>query len=373
MGIHITEIINAFKKLGYEVLEVSLVKNNSIKKSEGKEGRFWEIISLLIPKLLYEVMEIVYNVYGYLKLKKAIKSFQPNFIYERYSSFNFCGVLVAKHTHTKICLEVNAPLHMEKIKYEKLFFKKLSKNIENWVCNNATACIVVSSPLKKILIDQGVRAEKLTVVSNGINPDHFKKVAKNNIREKYDIPEKAVIIGVVAWFRKWHGLDRLIKMCYEESLFQCKKVYLLVVGDGPAIPECKDYVKQKLIDRYVIFAGAKERSEIPEYIDAFDIALQPRVTSYACPMKIIEYLAMGKVIIAPDQENIRDILIDQENAILFDPGDMCDLNIKIQSIINKSEFKKELSKNALETIIGKKLIWTENAGKAISLIGGLDV
>jgi len=123
----------------------------------------------------------------------------------------------------------------------------------------------------------------------------------------------------------------------------------------------------------VIFAGAKERSEIPEYIDAFDIALQPRVTSYACPMKIIEYLAMGKVIIAPDQENIRDILIDQENAILFDPGDMCDLNIKIQSIINKSEFKKELSKNALETIIGKKLIWTENAGKAISLIGGLDV
>ena len=367
-GIHISEIINAFRKLNHEVLEISLVKDNDNIKLKKKKNRFLEIITLLIPRFLYELMEIFYNFYGYFKLKKAIKIFEPDFIYERYSSFNFCGVLVAKHTNSKICLEVNAPLHMEKIKFERLIFKGLSKFIENWVCNNAAICIVISSPLKEILVRQGVRREKLNVIINGINPDHFKKVLKNNIREKYNIPEKAAIIGVVAWFRKWHGLDFLIKTCYENGLFRLKNVYLLLLGDGPALLECKTYVKEKLIEKNVIFTGAVERERISEYIDAFDIALQPRVTSYACPLKIIEYLAMGKAIIAPDQDNIRDILTDQKDALLFKPDDKDDLCSKIHTLLKNSNYKKELSRNALKAIEEKKLTWIENANRAISLI-----
>lgn len=369
-GIHITEIINAFRKLNHEVLEISLVKDNTNREKKKNQNRFLDLITMLIPRILYEFMEIFYNVYGYFRLRKAIKIFKPDFIYERYSSFNFCGVLVAKHTNIKICLEVNAPLHMEKIKYEQLNFKGLSKRIENWVCNNAAACIVISSPLKKILVKQGVREEKLNVIINGINPDHFKKVLKNNIRKNYNIPEKATIIGVVAWFRKWHGLDLLIKTCYKNSLFQSKNVYLLLLGDGPALPECKVYVKEKCIEKYVIFAGAIEREKIAEHIDAFDIALQPRVTNYACPMKIIEYMAMGKAIIAPDQENIRDILTDQKDALLFKPDDMDDLCAKIHTILKKSNLKRGLSRNALKTIEEKKLTWVENAHRAINLING---
>jgi glycosyltransferase involved in cell wall biosynthesis len=372
-GIHITEIINAFRKLNHEVLEISLVKDNSNIENKTKKNIFLEIITLLMPRFLYELIEIFYNFYGYFKLKNEIKIFKPDFIYERYSSFNFCGVLVAKHTGTKICLEVNAPLHMEKIKFERLIFKRLSKFIENWVCNNATTCIVISSPLKEILVKQGVRREKLNVIINGINPDHFKKVGKNTIRKKYKIPEKAVIIGVVAWFRKWHGLDLLIKTCYKNSLFQFKKVYLLLLGDGPAVPECKAYVKEKCIEKYVIFAGAIERERIAEHIDAFDIALQPRVTNYACPMKIIEYLAMGKAIIAPDQENIREILTDRKNALLFKPDDMDDLCSKIHTILKYPNYKRELSKNALKTIKEKKLTWIENADRAIDLINGYSI
>ena len=61
---------------------------------------------------------------------------------------------------------------------------------------------------------------------------------------------------------------------------------------------------------------------MPSWLKSIDIALQPAVVPYASPLKLIEYLATGKSIIAPAQDNIKELLEDGENALLFDEGDM---------------------------------------------------
>jgi glycosyltransferase involved in cell wall biosynthesis len=69
----------------------------------------------------------------------------------------------------------------------------------------------------------------------------------------------------------------------------------------------------------VTFTGVVPRERIPEYVAAFDIALQPAVVPYASPLKVFEYLALGKAIVAPRQPNIEEILTDRLNAFCLIP------------------------------------------------------
>ena len=70
----------------------------------------------------------------------------------------------------------------------------------------------------------------------------------------------------------------------------------------------------------VQIVGLVAHEAIPGLVAGFDIALQPRVVAYASPLKLFEYMAAGKAIVAPDQPNIREVLVDGETALLFDPA-----------------------------------------------------
>src|SRR6185503_19651967 len=97
-------------------------------------------------------------------------------------------------------------------------------------------------------------------------------------------------------------------------------VRLLMIGDGPAYPALCRYVTAHGLESAVVFTGAVKRQDIAAYIAAIDIAVQPSAPEYACPMKIFEYMGMGKCIVAPDQPNIREILEHNVNGYLFETG-----------------------------------------------------
>ena len=98
-------------------------------------------------------------------------------------------------------------------------------------------------------------------------------------------------------------------------------VHLLIVGDGPARAAVEEAARKAGTADRVHVTGAVKRPDMPDHIAAFDIALQPAATPYASPMKVFEYLAMGKPCIACDQPNLREILDDGESGLFFTPGD----------------------------------------------------
>ncbi len=367
-GIHIREMIKAFAELGHEVITYGLVKKEI--DSEKKEiGKHWEAITRFIPPILYEIMEIMYNLWGYHKLRRLVKENRPDFIYERYALNNFCGILAARHSGIPVILEVNAPLYLEKSLYAKLYLKSISKRLETWICNNASKTIVVTSPLKKILTEQGVNPDNLVVMANGINPRKFNSLIDGNeIRKQIGFADNEIVIGIVGWFREWHGLDFLIKTSIEKNIFHEKNARILLSGDGPAINGIKNLINRYHLENYVLISGTIAREVVAQYIAAMDITIQPRVTKYACPMKIVEYLAMGKAIIAPDQPNIRDLLKHEWNALLFEPENKNDLYSKIERLIEDKSLRDRLAKNAIQTIHDKKLLWIENAKRVENII-----
>jgi UDP-N-acetylglucosamine:LPS N-acetylglucosamine transferase len=136
-GIHICEMVNAFKALGHEVHIIALVKP-SYAGIDANYKRVWRFFSHNIPPWLYEVLGFGYNLYGYLRLRRAIKTKQPDLIYERYALNSCCGVLAAKRSGIPLVLEVNAPLWHEQTKLGRLRFRRLARYFERWICSHAT-------------------------------------------------------------------------------------------------------------------------------------------------------------------------------------------------------------------------------------------
>jgi glycosyltransferase involved in cell wall biosynthesis len=367
-GIHISEMINAFRMSGHPVDLVALVELDE-KREKKTKGKRWEQVALSVPNLVYELMELAYNLYGYRNLCRQIRKKKPDLIYERYSLNTFCGIWASRRFGIPIVLEVNAPLYYEQRKLGKLTFESVARFSERWICSNSTRTIVVSEVMKKMLEEEGVPPAQMTVMQNGINPKEFHLgISGEAIRKQYGIEGK-VVVGFVGWFRPWHGLEMLVKMMHEAGLSE-KNVCLLLVGDGPAYRDLYRYAEEHGLESSVIFTGPVKRPEMAAHIAAMDIAVQPSATEYACPMKIMEYMAMGKCIVAPDQPNIQEILQDRVNGYLFKPGDPERFKTALLEALQDEGARKKIGRSAYETIYQRKYLWSANAEETLNLVFG---
>jgi glycosyltransferase involved in cell wall biosynthesis len=114
--------------------------------------------------------------------------------------------------------------------------------------------------------------------------------------------------------------------------------------------------------------GLVDRDRIAGHVAAFDIALQPQVVAYASPLKLFEYMALGRAIVAPDQANIREVLTDGENALLFRPGDPAHFAAQIVRLCADQALRRRLGDAASATIDTRGYTWDDNARRVAALV-----
>src|SRR5262249_3154918 len=121
----------------------------------------------------------------------------------------------------------------------------------------------------------------------------------------------------------------------------------------------------------VTFAGIVPRDRVAMHVAAFDIALQPRVVPYASPLKLFEYMALGRAIVAPDAPNIREILVSEESALLFDPAAPDGMRRALDRLAGDAELRRRLGAGARRAVVERELTWDGNARRVIALAGVL--
>ncbi len=364
-GIHIAEMVNAFRQLGHEVLVIGPGVQN-LNGAEKKSARYtW--IKKILRGPLYEIAELTYNFFGYRNICKAIRGFHPDFIYDRYITFNYSAIAAGKKYNLPVFLEVNAPLAYEREHEpdERLYLKKLAYAIERKVCSDASKTIVVSTPLKEYLVSVGVPEEKIMVLPNGVNTEKFfPRPTSESLMKKYQITDDEIVIGFVGILRSWHGIDMLLE-AFNLVIKEHGKCKLLLVGDGPIRHDIEHMALDLGIGEKVIITGRVSHDQIGEYVSLFDIAVSPKATFYASPMKILEYMAQGKAVVAPNMLNIKDIIAHKRNGLLFKANDMNDLVEKLGVFVNDRQLQKKLGENATETVHAKRN-WVSNANYVIA-------
>lgn len=363
-GIHVASMVHAFRKLGHEVRMVGPAVTDSARVSP--EGHSFLKVKRLAVGPVYELLELAYNLFGFSLLQRSLAVFKPHLIYDRYSLFNYSCVAVGRRHGVPVFLEVNAPLAYERDHEpdESLHFRKIAYSLETMICSRADRTVVVSTPLKTYLTSKGVPPEKVVVLPNGASPRVFPPRPKSSrLLQELGLEPSNVVIGFVGILRPWHGLDILLR-AFQIVHDRSSQAVLLLVGDGPIRGDIERKASELKIQPYIRITGRVPHGEVNEHISLFDVAVCSRTTFYASPLKIPEYMAQGKAVVAPDTDNIRDLVVPGLHGVLFQPGSHVSLSDAILCLVEDGSLRDRMGKGGLHHVL-RRLNWEANAGRII--------
>jgi glycosyltransferase involved in cell wall biosynthesis len=361
-AVHLEEMIAAFRALGHETL---LVGPESFAKAEfGHDPKLLQRFKALIPKVAYELLELGYNIPAYLRLRRAWRKFQPDFIYERHNLYFLAGTWLKRAKRVPLVLEVNAPLARERMTHDGLGMPRIAEALERKVWTRADYVLPVTNALASEIKKAGVAAQKIEVICNGIDPAKFFRDESAAHAAKARLGFSGNVLGFTGFVRDWHGLDVIIGALAAPEL---QDAHLVVVGDGPAIPSLKAQAERLAVSSRVTFAGLVDRERVGDFIAAFDIALQPKCVEYASPLKLFEYMALGKAIVAPDQPNIHEVLDAEETALLFDPARPDTMLAAVTRLIADKQLRERLGAAAAKSVHSRGFTWQRNAARVAAL------
>jgi glycosyltransferase involved in cell wall biosynthesis len=363
-AVHIEELMTALSALGHEIVKV--VPGGSEKQKFGDEDGLVAALKRYLPRAVYELMEFSYSLVAYRRLRKAYLEHRPDVLYERSNLFLFSGVWLKRRYKLPMLLEVNAPLFEERNRFDGIALKGFARWTEETAWREADFVLPVTDVLADHLRHAGVPEERIRVIPNGINQDRFLSDIDNRaVRQRLGLTDR-LVLGFTGFVREWHGLNHVVELLAEDR--GGRQLHLLVVGDGPARESLEAQARSLGVSGRVTFTGVIGRDDVAEYIAAFDVALQPAVTAYASPLKLFEYMALGRAIIAPDMRNIREVLSDGLDALLFNPDTEGGFREAIERVCGDDELRDSLGKAARAAITEKGLTWENNARKIESLV-----
>ncbi len=367
--VHISGIAGAFENLGHKVSFVSPTDINPLKTGDvaAPKGGLRNVLYFLadkMPQVFFEFMEIFYNVMAIKKLKLKIAETKPQLIYERYAFFCFAGIFISRKANIPIVLEVNEVGGFDRVRPQKLV--KLSKLFENYIFSNADVIITVSEFLKEQIVQRGGKRDSILIVSNGIDVKLFdKQINPDVLKQKYEI-SGSKIVGFVGYLVHWHCLDMLIEV-FAKIRLKHPESKLIFVGDGVLRDDLEKLAKSLGIESDFIITGRVDHSEVPDYINLFDVAIIPNSNEYRSPIKLFEYMAMGRVIVAPDQPPVLSVLEDGKTGFIFKNGDADDLYSKINAALVSDIVSQEIGVNARKTVL-EKYTWDIHATSILQFI-----
>ena len=366
-AVHMDEMIDALRALGHEVVLAGPARGGQ--ESEfGSDAGLIATLKRLLPRAVYEILEAIYSIPAFFRLYGAYTRLRPDFVYERYNLFMFAGLWLKKLTGIPLLLEVNGPIFEERSLHDGLSLQKFAAWAQGAVWRGADYTLPVTEVLAGYIRRYGVPDSHIHVIPNGINPVRFHDGGGGtDIKAEYGLRDR-LVLGFTGFIRGWNALDRVIEFIAGDN--GRHNLHLLVVGDGPARQELSQLAMARGVADRLTITGVIGRGQVADYVRAFDIALIPGVTEYASPLKLFEYLYLGRAIIAPDMPNIREILTGGENAVLFNAGAGHDeaFASAILRLCTDNKLREHVARNAPSVIEARGLTWARNAGRVIAIV-----
>jgi glycosyltransferase involved in cell wall biosynthesis len=325
-------------------------------------GRARAALKRRFGRWLHEPKEILWNL-RYVRLETdLLKALRPDVLLVRDHLMTASCVPVARRLSLPLVLELNAPADEAGLYLKEYWhLPRVARAIEAYKLRHADAVTVVSSTLKRLLVETyRIPEGRITVVPNGADLDRFHPGVGRDAEVRFP-PQTGPILGFVGSFRRWHGTDLMIRMVREVGEARPQTGFLLV-GDGPEAPVVQEAVRP--LGGRVVMTGRVPHARVPGLTAAFDIGVLPETLFYASPLKVVEWMAAGKSVVAPGHAALGDLVTDGEEALLFRPGDADDLVRAVLRLVDDAPLRARLAAAAAQRAV-RSLSWTENARRVL--------
>lgn len=206
---------------------------------------------------------------------------------------------------------------------------RLTKMLETHVFKNANAVTTICEGLRKDIISRGISADKITVIPNAVDIDKFTFGEQPDLEllQKLNLADKTVL-GFIGSFYAYEGLLLLLD-ALPEIIQKNPSVRLLLVGGGPQDKQIKSKVAAMGLQDSVVLTGRVPHDQVQRYYNLVDVFVYPRLsmrlTDLVTPLKPLEAMAQGRVLIASDVGGHHELIQDKVTGYLFKAGDRVSL------------------------------------------------
>ncbi len=373
-SVHIQELANALSTLGHQVTILVASRGTMLCPLKAEVIEVEAEIPPLAPEALSNVgqektiakeqrsLRIGNAMLERLLTLHATEGF--DLIYERYSLWSAAGVKAAQKLKIPCLVEVNAPLLEEQRKYRKLALNSEAEAIEAEVFGGAHVLLAVSEEVKAYAIARGGNPERTFVVRNGVDIKRFHPVVEP---ESLKGTDEKFVIGFVGSLKVWHGIEVLLEV-FRTLLDHSLAYHLLLVGDGPLRSWTEGYIQGARLAEKVTITGWVPYDRLPRLIQRMDVAVAPYPfleNFYFSPLKLFEYMAVGKPVVASRIGQIQEVIQDAETGLLVRPGDPGDLVEKIERLRHTPGLREALGTAASQE--AGHHTWERNARNVMAL------
>jgi glycosyltransferase involved in cell wall biosynthesis len=228
----------------------------------------------------------------------------------------------------------------------------LSRWLESFLYKKADHLLVNSPAYKEYLISKGIKAEKVTLIANGVDIEQFDPINTGlALRQELNLDDKFIVTYAGA-LGLANDLDTLLQAA--SLLNKNKNIHVLIVGDGKERQRLEALAKDLDLNN-LTFTGAKPKSEMPNYIAASDscIAILKDIPMFKTtyPNKVFDYMAASRPIILAIDGVIRDVVESAEGGLFVQPGDPKALADAILKLSADPEVSKRMGESARAYVI----------------------
>lgn len=249
-------------------------------------------------------------------------------IYERYSLWSHAALGFARRRGLPYVLEVNSPLVVEQSTYRQLARCETARRIERYLFSAASRVVAVSAEVAAYVRAHGGDASRVLVAVNGVDLSLYRNVTPTGALDE------RFTVGFLGSLKPWHGLDVLVD-ALADLVSRDGRYHLRVIGDGPERAALLAGIDRRGLARHVTLVGQVAREQVPEHLRDVDVTVAPypRLDGfYFSPLKVFEYMAAGRPIVASRIGQIESVLCDGETALLVEPGNAAALAATIASL-----------------------------------------
>lgn len=359
-GIHIHEMIEAFRALGHHVSVQAIAR-------EAEAGRGSESVLASIrrrlPQGLFELAAIALSGSDYLRVARRVRAEEPDLVYKRHALFDVGAILAARRRGVPVVLEVNTAYSAPSLRqFEPLRLAGLARRAERLSLRAATLVVAVSSPLADYLRELAGPGVTVMVLPNGVNPARFDpaRAGGAQVRARLGL-EGRFVVGWAGVLRRWHGIEVLL-----DALAKTPAAHLLLIGDGPDRPLFEQLARERGLTSRLVVTGRVPHDAMPDHLAALDVAVAADDrTGFASPMKIVEYMAMARPVVLPRLRNFEDLVEHERTGLFFRHGDAGDLAAQIARLQSSDALRARLGRAAREEV-ETRLNWRRNAEAVLS-------
>jgi PEP-CTERM/exosortase A-associated glycosyltransferase len=202
---------------------------------------------------------------------------------------------------------------------------RATRAMETYVFRNADAVTTICEGLRGDIIGRGIPAARVTVIPNAVDIEQFRQGGEPDpeLRTRLGLDD-ARVIGFIGSFYAYEGLSLLLD-ALPRILEKAPDARILMVGGGFQDAALRQQAQKLGIADKIVFTGRVPHAEVTRYYDLVDLLVYPRLsmrlTDLVTPLKPLEAMAQGRLLLASDVGGHRELIEDGRTGALFRAGD----------------------------------------------------